>query len=144
MGTAGQDARPRRRADRAGGIKAIKPKAVGGHVIEVRRLEDRMLVVAGLAPSLVISHYEDDVGSRPYAFGRTRRLSVLPGLIPGLLLGGYGQGCGQDKYTSEQVRFVHGWSPFSGSWGESDFVNSCTHYFSLFFSKNNGLYTESI
>ena len=59
----GQHTAPRRRANRRGGIESIKDKARAGHGIEVWRLNDRMPVVAGVAPTLIVRHDEHDVRS---------------------------------------------------------------------------------
>ena len=43
-------------------IKAIEAEPLGSHVVQVGCLEDRVLVIASLAPSLVIGHYQNEIG----------------------------------------------------------------------------------
>ena len=59
----GQEAAAGRRATRMRGVEALEPQAGGGHLVEHRRLEMRMAVVAGLLPAVVVAHQEDDVGA---------------------------------------------------------------------------------
>ena len=61
---AGQHAGPRRRTDRAAGVEPLEAQPVGRHRVEVRRLEHRMIAIAGLPPAHVVGHDEDDVGTR--------------------------------------------------------------------------------
>ena len=44
------------------GVEAIEAQTIGGHGIEVGCLENGMLVVTGLSPSLIVGHDENDVG----------------------------------------------------------------------------------
>ena len=52
------------RADGIARIEAVKPQPIGRHGVKVRRLEQRMLVVACLPPTHVIRHDENNVGLR--------------------------------------------------------------------------------
>ena len=58
---AGQHASAGRRADRPTRVEAVESQSVGGHGVEVGGLQQRVVVVTGLAPALVIRHHEDDV-----------------------------------------------------------------------------------
>ena len=57
----GEEAAARRRATRMRGVEAIEPQAGGGDLIEHRRLDVRMAVVAGLLPAVIVAHEQDDV-----------------------------------------------------------------------------------
>ena len=50
------------RTYRRSGIKPVEAQAAGRHGIEIRRLEDRVIVIAGQPPALVVGHDQDDVG----------------------------------------------------------------------------------
>ena len=60
--TAGHHARPGWRAERRAGIEAVETESFGGHFVQDRRLHDRMPVVAGFMPSVVVTHQKHDVG----------------------------------------------------------------------------------
>ena len=62
VGPAGEDGGASRRTHGSPGVEAIEAQSIGRHGIEVGSLENGMRVVAGLPPSLIIGHDEDDVG----------------------------------------------------------------------------------
>ena len=45
------------------GVESVEAEAIFGHRVEVGSLENRVTVVAGFAPTLIVSHDEDDVGA---------------------------------------------------------------------------------
>ena len=51
-------------AIRRSGIEALEAQSVSRHSVEMRRFEDRVVPVSHLAPALIVSHYENDIGSR--------------------------------------------------------------------------------
>ena len=53
----------------AAGVEPFEPQARGGHRVEVRRLEQRMLAVAGLAPAHVVGHDQHNMRARANRFG---------------------------------------------------------------------------
>lgn len=53
-------------------VESIEPQAVLCEFIEIRRLEFRVTVVSGIAPALIISHDEDDVGPLCWRTGLER------------------------------------------------------------------------
>ena len=61
VGASGQHRCAGRGADRAAGVEAVESQAVGCHRIEVRCFERRMVLVASLAPALIVRHHKDDV-----------------------------------------------------------------------------------
>ncbi len=61
VSSSGQYGRPGRRANGASGIEPVEAKSLGGHFIEVGCLEHRMFVIAGLSPSLVVCHDQNEV-----------------------------------------------------------------------------------
>ena len=61
VSSSGQYGRPGRRANGASGIEPVEAKSLGGHFIEVGCLEHRMFVIAGLSPSLVVRHDQNEI-----------------------------------------------------------------------------------
>ncbi len=49
------------RARRVRRVKTIQPQSVGGHLVEDRRLQMRVSVIARLLPAMVVAHQQDDV-----------------------------------------------------------------------------------
>ena len=49
---------------RCPGIKTVELKPIGGHCIEMRGFEMRVVGVTGLSPSLVVRHDQNDMRSR--------------------------------------------------------------------------------
>ncbi len=58
----GQQANPRRRANRSGGIKVGEPNAFLGHLVEVRRLDLRVPVAGKIAIAEVIAKNDHYIG----------------------------------------------------------------------------------
>ena len=59
--------------NRRGGVPAVETKPFGRHLVEVRRADKGMSLIACVAPSVVVSHAEDDVG----LFGGERPALVI-------------------------------------------------------------------
>ncbi len=51
------------------GVEAVQPQAALRQIVEVGCLEFRVTIVASVAPALIISHDEDDVGLRRWCCG---------------------------------------------------------------------------
>ena len=62
VGSACQDCGARWRAHGCGCVKSIHPQTICRHVVEIRRPEERMTVVAGLRPTVVVRHHQYHVG----------------------------------------------------------------------------------
>ena len=60
--TAGQDAGPRGRADRAGGIAIGQPHATGGQLINMGSLVKCTAIATEICPAEIIDEEEDKVG----------------------------------------------------------------------------------
>ncbi len=58
---AGEDAGPRRRADRAGGVGVGEPHPLPGQAVDVRRLVELAAVAAHVGPAQVVGKDEDDI-----------------------------------------------------------------------------------
>ena len=58
----GEDASAGRGAIRSG-VESVKAEAVFDHRVEIGRLKNRVSIVTGFAPALVIGHDENDVGA---------------------------------------------------------------------------------
>ena len=52
---------PGRRTHRGGGVEAGESHSFGLHLVEVGSLEVRVTIVSSIAPTLIISHQEDDI-----------------------------------------------------------------------------------
>ena len=60
-GAAGEDGGAGRRADTAGRVALIEFHALGGQLVEVRRLNERMAVGARISPAHVVRENDDNV-----------------------------------------------------------------------------------
>ncbi len=61
MGSTRQDACSCRRTNRPSSMKSIESQTIGGHCVQVWRLQDGVIVVARLPPSLIVGHYQNDI-----------------------------------------------------------------------------------
>ena len=59
----GQATRTGRTAHGGSGIEAIELNAIRRHLVEVRRFDRGVTVIADIAPTEVISHHEDHIGA---------------------------------------------------------------------------------
>lgn len=59
--------------NRRGGVPTVETKPFGRHLVEVRRADKGTSLIACVAPSVVVSHAEDDVG----LFGGERPALVI-------------------------------------------------------------------
>ena len=72
------------------GVKPIHTQAIGCHVVEVGSFQNGMTVIAGLRPTHVVSHQEDDI--------RRRARGACVGIVVGRLATSQGrQRDNQDK-----------------------------------------------
>ena len=58
------DARPRGRADAAGGVELRESRALGGQAVNVRRVVEIAAVHSGVLPSHVVDEDDEHVGTR--------------------------------------------------------------------------------
>src|SRR5574340_1453352 len=56
------DAAARGGAHRSGGVEAVEAQAARGHIVEYRRANVRMAVIAGFVPAVIVAHAQNDVG----------------------------------------------------------------------------------
>jgi hypothetical protein len=68
----GEHARARRRAHRRRRVETIQPQRRARHLIEHRRLDVRVAVVAGFTPPLIIGHQQNDIRPVVARSGRAR------------------------------------------------------------------------
>ncbi|MGC3972177.1 MAG: hypothetical protein QM775_34000 [Pirellulales bacterium] len=61
VGSAGQHARSRRRADRTAGVEPVETQSGFRHCVEIRSFQHRVIAIAGLSPAHVVGHDENDV-----------------------------------------------------------------------------------
>lgn len=71
----GQHTAARRRTNRRGGVKTIHPQTRRRHGVQIRRLENRMTRVTDIAPTLIVSHAQNNIGKvdrlRPGCAGKS-------------------------------------------------------------------------